>query len=68
MNSINRSQLLEQLNWRYAAKQFDPNRKINAQDWATLRRRFATHALQRWFAADWKLIIVTDPAVREKLR
>jgi len=36
MKSINREQLLGQLNWRYATKQFDPNRKISAQDWATL--------------------------------
>jgi hypothetical protein len=31
-----RHQLLGQLNWRYATKQFDPNRKINTPDWATL--------------------------------
>ncbi len=67
MNSINRSQLLEQLNWRYATKQFDPNRKINAQDWATLEDVLqltpSSGGLQ-----PWKFIVVTDPAVREKLR
>ena len=33
---ITGTQLLEQLNWRYATKQFDPTRKISAGDWATL--------------------------------
>ena len=28
--------LINQLNWRYATKQFDPQRKISAADWATL--------------------------------
>jgi hypothetical protein len=36
MNPIKGEQLLTQLNWRYAAKQFDPTRKISAEDWATL--------------------------------
>ncbi len=67
MNSINRVQLLAQLNWRYATKQFDPNRKINAQDWATLE-----DALQLTPSSGglqpWKFVVVTDPAVRERLR
>jgi len=67
MNSINRTQLLERLNWRYATKQFDPNRKINAQDWATLEDVLhltpSSGGLQ-----PWKFIVVTDPAVRERLR
>jgi len=36
MNIINSKQLLGQLNWRYATKQFDPNRKISDQDWSTI--------------------------------
>lgn len=67
MKPIDRSQLLEQLNWRYATKQFDPNRKINAQDWATLEDVLqltpSSGGLQ-----PWKFIVVTDPAVRERLR
>src|SRR5258708_3212130 len=35
-DTIDSQQLLDRLNWRYATKQFDPNRKIRAQDWATL--------------------------------
>jgi len=66
MNIINSKQLLGQLNWRYATKQFDPNRKISDQDWATLE-----DALQLTPSSGglqpWKFIVVTDPAMREKL-
>ncbi len=36
MDTIKREQLLAQLNWRYATKQFDPARKISPEDWAAL--------------------------------
>ena len=55
------------MNWRYATKQFDPAKKINASDWATLeevlRLSPSSGGLQ-----PWKFIVVTDPAVRAKLR
>ena len=39
MNTAIKSEtLINQLNWRYATKQFDPNRKISAPDWATLEQ------------------------------
>jgi nitroreductase len=66
MSFISQKQLLDQLNWRYATKQFDPNRKISAQDWATLEEALlltpSSGGLQ-----PWKFIVVTDPAVRAKL-
>ena len=66
MNIINSKQLLGQLNWRYATKQFDPNRKISDQDWATIEQALlltpSSGGLQ-----PWKFIVVTDPAVRAKL-
>ena len=67
MSAINQSQLLEQLNWRYATKQFDPERKISAHDWAVLEKVLlltpSSGGLQ-----PWKFIVVTDPAVRAKLQ
>src|SRR5476649_1516170 len=58
--------LINQLNWRYATKQFDPAKKINAADWATLETALqltpSSGGLQ-----PWKFIVVTDPAVRAKL-
>src|SRR5262249_15109434 len=65
-NTITSQQLLDRLNWRYATKQFDPNRKISAQDWATLEDALlltpSSAGLQRW-----KFFVVTDTAVRAKL-
>ena len=67
MKTINSNQLLEQLNWRYATKQFDPNRKISAADWTTLEEALrltpSSGGLQ-----PWKFVVVTDPSVRTKLR
>src|ERR1700678_331380 len=58
--------LIDQLNWRYATKQFDPKRKISAADWATLEEALlltpSSGGLQ-----PWNFILVTDPAVRAKL-
>ena len=59
--------LINQLNWRYATKQFDPNRKITLTDWATLEEALrltpSSGGLQ-----PWKFVVITDPAVRAKLR
>jgi nitroreductase len=58
--------LINQLNWRYATKQFDTKRKSSAQDWATLEEALlltpSSGGLQ-----PWKFIVVTDAAVRAKL-
>ena len=66
MNTIHREQLVNQLHWRYATKQFDPQRKINAEDWAALEEALvltpSSFGLQ-----PWKFIVVTDQAVRGKL-
>jgi nitroreductase len=66
MATIDSKQLLGQLNWRYATKQFDPNKKISADDWATieeaLRLTPSSGGVQ-----PWKFIVVTDPAMRAKL-
>jgi nitroreductase len=67
MASINSKQLLDQLNWRYATKQFDPARKITPQDWATLEEALlltpSSGGLQ-----PWKFIVVTAPELRAKLK
>jgi nitroreductase len=66
MNTIHREQLVNQLHWRYATKQFDPQRKISAKDWAALEEALvltpSSFGLQ-----PWKFIVVTDQAVKEKL-
>jgi nitroreductase len=66
MQPINRSQLIDQLNWRYATKQFDPARKISAQDWAALEEALvltpSSIGLQ-----PWTFLVIDDPAVRAQL-
>ena len=66
MNPIKGEQLLAQLNWRYATKQFDPTRKISPEDWAALENALilspSSYGLQ-----PWKFIVITDQKMREKL-
>jgi len=66
MNAIDRNQLIGQLNWRYATKQFDPQRKISAEHWEALEEALvltpSSYGLQ-----PWKFVVVKDPAIREKL-
>jgi nitroreductase len=66
MSAINSKQLLEQLHWRYATKQFDPNHKISAADWTTIEDAL-TLSPSSGGLQPWKFIVVTDPAVRAKL-
>ncbi len=66
MNTVTREQLIGQLNWRYATKQFDPNKKISAADWATLEEAL-TLSPSSFGLQPWKFIIVDDPKTREKL-
>jgi len=66
MKPIQPSQLIDQLNWRYATKQFDPARKISAQDWAALEEALvltpSSIGLQ-----PWTFFIIDDPEVRARL-
>lgn len=66
MNTITQEQLIGQLNWRYATKQFDPAKKISPQDWSTLEESLRLTASSTGLQP-WKFVVVTDPAVREKL-
>jgi nitroreductase len=66
MQTIQPQQLINQLKWRYATKQFDPARKISAENWAALEECLiltpSSYGLQ-----PWKFILVQDPKVREAL-
>ncbi|MCX7978852.1 MAG: nitroreductase family protein, partial [Bdellovibrionaceae bacterium] len=59
--------ILKQLNWRYAVKRFDPNKKISDGDWSTieesLRLAPSSYGLQ-----PWRFIVVKNPKIREELR
>lgn len=67
MKTIAPEQLLEQLNWRYATKQFDASRKIPAEQWAALEG--ALHLSPSSFGMQqWAFVVVEDPALREQLK
>lgn len=64
--TLHREQLVQQLNWRYATKQFDPRRKISPEDWAALEEALVLTPSSFGFQP-WKFIVVTDQPVREQL-
>jgi nitroreductase len=64
--TIPSEQLLRQLNWRYATKQFDPKRKISERDWTTLEQALLLSP-SSFGVQPWSFIVVKDPAVRSKL-
>lgn len=59
--------ILEKLNWRYATKAFDPAKKVSEADWRVLEDAL-TLAPSSFGLQPYKFIVVTDPAVREKLK
>lgn len=67
MSSIPGDSLLQQLNWRYATKKFDATKKISAADWGVLEQALILTA-SSYGLQPWKFIIVTDPALKAKLR
>ena len=66
MTTINASTLLDALNWRYATKKFDSNRKIDAATWTTLEHSLV-QTPSSFGLQPWKFLIVTDPVVKAKL-
>ena len=64
--TIRPSQLLAQLKWRYAVKEFDRSRKISPDLWTVLEEVLvltpSSGGLQ-----PWTFVVVDTPALREKL-
>jgi nitroreductase len=63
---IDRHQLIDQLNWRYATKQYDPTRRISVQDWATLEEALVLTPSSAGLQP-WTFFVIDDPNVRAKL-
>lgn len=59
--------LLNALSWRYAVKSFDPAARIPADVWSALEASLvltpSSYGMQ-----PWKFVVVTDPALKEKLQ
>ena len=58
---------IKQLNWRYATKVFDPDKKISNKDFDELleaaRLAPSSHGLQLW-----KALVIKNPEIRKQLR
>jgi len=66
MNYLNDDQLISALNWRYAVKKFDSNKKIKDGTWQTLEQSLiltpSSYGLQ-----PWNFYVVTNPDLKTKL-
>jgi len=63
---ISEKQLLQALQWRYATKTFDPNRKLPVATWTALQAALALSA-SSYGLQPYQFIVVNDPATRAKL-
>ncbi len=65
--TISQKELREQLNWRYAVKQYDRTRTVSEEDWNVLEDSVLL-APTSFGLQPFKLIVITDPAIKERLR
>ena len=66
MTHVAPSTIVNQLQWRYATKVFDPSRKISADHWAALEASLIL-APSSYGLQPWKFIVVTTQTVKDKL-
>jgi nitroreductase len=62
---VSNDTLLKQLKWRYAAKAFDPAKKISAADWSALEQALILTPTSYGFQP-YRFVVVTDQATKEK--
>ena len=65
-SATNPAQLVQSLEWRYATKLFD-TKKLPADVWASLEKSLQL-APSSYGLQPWKFFIISDPAIRAKLR
>ena len=63
---LNSAQVLEQLNWRYATKKFDPNKKIPDDVWKTLEQSLVLSP-SSFGLQPWQFFVIRNPEIRQKL-
>ncbi len=67
MQNLSPEKLIESLEWRYATKKFDANKKIDKRTWEALEKSLilspSSYGLQ-----PWKFIVVQDQDLKEKLK
>ena len=67
MIDLTPDQLLERLNWRYAVKSFDPDRKIPDDAWAAIEQSLLL-APSSFGLQPWKFLVVDDKGLRQQLK
>ncbi len=60
------SSVIERLSWRYAVKQFDASRKINAETWTAIEHSLVL-APSSFGLQPWKFVVITDQKVKDQL-
>lgn len=58
--------ILEDLNWRYATKEFDSTKKVSREDLNTLIEAFRLTASSFWLQP-WKLVVVQNQEIKDSL-
>jgi len=66
-DNLTKETILESLNWRYATKAYDKERKITAEDWAFLEQSINL-APSSYGIQPYKLLVIENPETREKLK
>jgi nitroreductase len=66
MSALNQT-IIQQLEWRYATKKFDPSKKIGSSDWATLEKALQLTA-SSFGLQPYRFVVVTNPELRKALR
>ena len=64
MESFRTKSLIEQLNWRYAVKRFDPAKHISDDDWEALEHSLLL-APSSYGLQPWKFYVITDPEMKK---
>jgi nitroreductase len=59
-------QVIETLNWRYATKEFDPDKKIPDDVWYALEQSLVL-APSSFGMQPWKFFVVRNPKIRQQL-
>lgn len=67
MNPVDSQSLVRQLQWRYATKKFDPNRRISPTDWQSLEEALVLSP-SSFGLQPWRFFVVDNPAVRQQIR
>ena len=63
---LSSARVLEQLNWRYATKKFDPNKKIDDATWKTLEQSLVLSP-SSFGLQPWQFFVIRNPEIRQKL-